>query len=203
VLTAALDAARLGVRGPLSGDFLRAAAPGYCTSQQQAEAPENWFEQALTYATEKLHGAAALAPDGAGMGQVAGYTVADYLLQHAARERRAARVPVSTWDAVLNNISDPADAGRLTDSAKSRLLYCYAIPLYRHAVGTGYGDAAELLAKAGDLAGLRARADTGDGDAAARLADAVRASPAMSSAPHADGMLGSCAVPITRAHRSL
>ena len=40
VLTAALDAARLGARAPLSADFLRAAAPGYCTSAQQAEAPE-------------------------------------------------------------------------------------------------------------------------------------------------------------------
>ena len=63
VLTAALDVARLGARAPLSPDLLRAAAPGYCTSQQQAEAPANWFEQALAYATEKLHGAAAaLAP---------------------------------------------------------------------------------------------------------------------------------------------
>jgi hypothetical protein len=51
VLTAALDAARLGVRAPLSVDFLRAAAEDYCTSQQQAEAPDNWFEQALAYAT--------------------------------------------------------------------------------------------------------------------------------------------------------
>ena len=76
VLTAALDVARLGARAPLSADLLRAAAPGYCTSAQQAEAPDNWFEQALAYATDKLHGAAAaLSPAGAGMGQVAGYTV--------------------------------------------------------------------------------------------------------------------------------
>ena len=67
VLTAALDAARLGARAPLSTDLLRAAAVGYCTSQQQAEAPDNWFEQALAYATGKLHGAAAaLSPAGAG-----------------------------------------------------------------------------------------------------------------------------------------
>jgi hypothetical protein len=73
VLTAALDAARLGARAPLSGEYLRAAAPGYCTSEQQAEAPETWFEQALAYATGKLHGAAAaLSPAGAGMGQVTG-----------------------------------------------------------------------------------------------------------------------------------
>jgi hypothetical protein len=81
VLTAALDAARLGARAPLSAEFFRAAAPGYCTGAQQAEAPDNWFGQALAYATEKLHGAAAaLTPAGTGMGQLAGYTVADYLL---------------------------------------------------------------------------------------------------------------------------
>jgi AcrR family transcriptional regulator len=104
VLTAALDVARLGARAPLSTEFLRAAAPDYCTSQQQAEAPDNWFEHALAYATAKLYGAAAaLSPAGAGagrMGQIAGYTVADYLIQHASRERRSARVPASTWDEV-------------------------------------------------------------------------------------------------------
>ena len=127
VLTAALDVARLGARAPLSADLLRAAAPGYCTSQQQAEAPENWFEQALAYATGKLHGAAAaLSPAGAGMGQVAGYTVADYLIQHASRERRYARVPASTWDAVLSHIRDPADAARLADSARTGC--CTATP---------------------------------------------------------------------------
>jgi hypothetical protein len=114
VLTAALDVARLGARAPLSAEFLRAAAVDYCTSQQQAEAPENWFEQALAYATSKLHGAAAaLSSAGAGMGQVAGYTAADYLVQHASRERRDARVPASTWDAVLSHIRDPYDTARL------------------------------------------------------------------------------------------
>ena len=143
MLTAALDAARLGARAPLSPDLLRAAAPGYCTSQQQAEAPDNWFEQALAYATGKLHGAAAaLSPAGAGMGQIAGYTAADYLIQHASRERRYARVPASTWDAVLSHIRDPADIARLADSARSRLLYRYAIPLYRHAADAGDGYAA-------------------------------------------------------------
>jgi hypothetical protein len=88
VLAAALDAARLGARAPLSAGFLRSAAPGYCTSAQQAEAPENWFELAMAYATQKLRGAVApLSPQGAGMGQIAGYTVAGYLVQHAARER--------------------------------------------------------------------------------------------------------------------
>ena len=159
VLTAALDVARLGGRAPLSADLLRAAAPGYCTSAQQAEAPGNWFERALAYATEKLHGAAAaLSPAGVGvMGRVAGYTVADYLLQYASRERRSARVPANTWDALLSHIRDPADAARLARSAEGRLLYRYAIPLYRLAADAGDAGAAR------NLAGLLARRGTWTG----------------------------------------
>ena len=180
VLTAALDVARLGARAPLTADLLQEAAPGYCTSAQQAEAPGKWFEQALAYATEKLHGAAAaLAPAGSGvMGQVTGYTVADYLLQHASRERRPVRVPASTWDALLSHIRDPADAARLADSAEGRLLYRYAIPLYRLAADArnagAAGKLAGLLAGRGDLDGaaqiLRPLADAGDGFAAGKLA---------------------------------
>jgi hypothetical protein len=176
VLTAALDAARLGARAPLSTDLLRAAAPGYCTSQQQAEAPGNWLGQALGYATGKLYGAVApLSPAGAGMGLVAGYTAADYLIQHASQERRYARVPASTWDALISYIRDPADAARLADSAERRLLYRYAIPLYRHAADAGDRNAAKSLAnlldRRDDLDGLRARADAGDRDSALRLAN--------------------------------
>jgi hypothetical protein len=176
VLTSALDVARLGARAPLSADLLRAAAVDYCTSQQQAEAPDNWFEQALAYATGKLHGAAAaLSPAGAGMGRLAGYTAADYLIQHASRERRYARVPASTWNAILSYVCDPADVSRLADSASNRLLYQYAIPLYRHAADAGDEAAAvelaELLAWRGDLDALGARADAGDRAAAERLAE--------------------------------
>jgi hypothetical protein len=175
VLTAALDASRLGARTPLSAEFLRAAAPGYCTSQQQAEAPDDWFEQAMAYATGKLNGAAApLSPAGAGMGHVAGYTVADYLIQHASRKRHYARAPASTWDAALSQIRDPADATRLADNAERRLLYRYAIPLYRHAADAGDWAAnrrlAGLLSQRGDVQELRARADGGDWHAAERLA---------------------------------
>ncbi len=182
VLTAALDVARLGARAPLGPDLLRAAAPGYCSSRQQTEAPENWFEQALAYATGKLHGAAAaLSPAGAGMGQLAGYTVADYLIQHASRERRYARLPASTWDSVLSYIRDPADATRLADSARSRFLYGCAIPLYRYAAEAGdrYPAKAlvDLLERRGDLdldeilQALRPLADSGDPKAAKRLVE--------------------------------
>ncbi len=179
VLTAALDAARLGARAPLSSNLLRGAAPGYCTSQQLAEAPGNWFERVLAYATGKLHGAAsALSPAGSGMGQISGYIVADYLIQHASRERRNERVPASTWDAILSHLRDPADTARLADSARRRLLYRYAIPLYRHVANVGDQEAAsrlaDMLARRGDRDGaaqvLRARADAGDWPDAWQLA---------------------------------
>ncbi len=174
VLTAALDAARLGARAPLSIDFLRTAAPGYLTSQQQAEAPGHWFKRALAYASHKLHGAAAaLNPAAAGIGRIAGYTAADYLIQHASRQRRYARIPASTWAALVGHIRDPADTARLADSASNRLLYCYAIPLYRHAADAGDGDAAyqlaELLERRGDLEGLRALEREAYADAAGLL----------------------------------
>ena len=180
VLTAALDAARLGARAPLSADLLRAAAPGYCTSQQLAEAPGNWFERALAYATERLHGAAsALAPAGSGMGQVAGYTVADYLIQHATRERRRVRVPAGTWDALLAHVRDPADAVRLADSANRRLLYRYASALYSYAADGGEENALPKLAylrgRCGELDEavriLRGPADSGDKLASVLLTD--------------------------------
>jgi len=81
------------------------------------------------------------------MGRTSGYTVADYLLQQATRKRQAIRVPASTWDALLLNISDPADA----DGYAAREL-------------------AVLLEQRGDLEGLRGRADAGAGDVS-RLAE--------------------------------
>jgi subtilase family protein len=149
VLTAALDAVRLGAHAPLSADFLRAAAPGYLrTFQPRAEAPENWFEQAMVYATSKLHGGvAALRPVGTDTGEIVGYIAADYLVQYASRERGDTRVPASTWDAILSYVQDAADAARLADSASRERLDRYAIPLYRRAADAGDEAAASQLAR--------------------------------------------------------
>jgi hypothetical protein len=93
------------------------------------------------------------------MGRIAGYTPADYLVQHATRERRTERVPGGTWDAILAHITDRDDITRLANSADSRLLYRYAIPLYRHAADAGdqlaARRAATLLAERGDLDGAQ------------------------------------------------
>lgn len=73
VLAAAVDATRLGNQSALPADLLRAAAVGYCDSHARATAPVNWFETALAYATEPLHGAASgLEPVATGMSEIQG-----------------------------------------------------------------------------------------------------------------------------------
>jgi len=170
VISAALDVALLGVQAPLPADLLRAAAPGYCTSRQQALAPTGWFDNALAYATRILHGAAAaLDPASAGMGRLGGYTPADYLVQHASRKRSAARVPVSTWDALAGATFSPDDTGRLAFSAERLQLHSYAITFYRRLYDAGESAAADrlwrLLADRGDADGLSALAEAGDENA--------------------------------------
>ena len=180
VITAAIDATRSGIRAPLTISLLEEAATGYLTDRQRAEASTGWFHAALDYSTK--HGKGTTAPllphPGATLGEINGYTVSDYLNQYASRERRSARVPASTWDAAIGNISDPADAARLAASANNRLLYRYATPLYRLAADVGDQHAAlglaDLLARRGDLDELRTRADAGDDYAAMLLVRLLR-----------------------------
>ncbi len=80
VITAALDARRVGAHAPLTRDYLADAVPGYLDDRDVATAPRDWLEDALDYATTRLRGTtAALNPVPAGMGNIAGYEVADYL----------------------------------------------------------------------------------------------------------------------------
>jgi hypothetical protein len=177
VITAAMDAARLGHASPLPAPLLQEAAVGYLTDPQRTEPIASWRDTALAWAAEELRGTIrALQPVPAASGTgVVGYQVADYLIQHATLERRSARVPTSTWEAIRDHVRDPADAARLADSASDHDLYDYAIPLYRRAADAGYWDAGRilvgLLAERGGLDELRARADAGDELAASQLAD--------------------------------
>ncbi|MDZ5446907.1 hypothetical protein U2F26_29970 [Micromonospora sp. 4G57] len=172
IITAAVDARRVGATAPPTRDLLADAAPGYLTDRQQATAPADWLDQALEYATTPLHGAAsALDPVPAGMGRIAGYTVADYLYQHALRRRRTTPVPDATWQAIIDH-HHPDDTRRLADSADRRMHFASAVVLYRQAVNAGDRDAAhrlvELLADQGQIdeavTMLRVGAADGDGD---------------------------------------
>jgi hypothetical protein len=174
VLLAAADVTMLGAERPLPEALLRSAAPGYCTDRQRAEAPVDWFERGMTYATQKLHGATAAigAVGGPGMGETVGYEIADYLLQHVGRVRAAELIPASVWEAILGHLTDTDDLVQVAESASARLLYRYAVPLYRRAADAGHRAAADRWAiLTGDPAGvadLRVRANDYDAKAFGR-----------------------------------
>lgn len=139
ILTAALDARRLGHHALLTTALLISAAPGYLSDDDRVDAPETWFEIGLKTATATRLGVAALIPKrpGPGVGPPDGYHLHDYLDQHGRATRRRALTPDSLWDALLTHTQDPEDRFRLTRSAYHRLRYRHADPLYRKASATG------------------------------------------------------------------
>lgn len=142
VIAVAADARRMGAEKPLTDSFLAAALPGYLTANQRARAPSSWLADALRYALEELHGSAsALTPHSARIGTVDGYTIADYLLQHAEDTRRDVVPPASLWNACATHLDDGVDLGRLGLAAKSRGLRAVAARLWQKAVAAGDVDA--------------------------------------------------------------
>src|SRR5205823_3541848 len=105
-------------------------------------------QQALTYATTPLHGAAStlnVVDDGT-MGSVAGYLAEDYLLQHGRHTRRATCPPASAWRALVVHVHDLDDVRRLAYSADTRWRYRYAEHFYRRWAADGDHIAARRLA---------------------------------------------------------
>ncbi|WP_203906836.1 tetratricopeptide repeat protein [Rhizocola hellebori] len=187
VITAALDAHRVGVQAPLSRQLLAAAGPGYLTAAEQATASIDWLDTALGYATTVVHGAAALLnPLPAGMGAVAGYVVADYLYQHGRRIRRTVHLPDVVWQALIDH-HHPNDTLRLADAAERRGRSQNAEAFYRSASDAGGETAADagvwpvavrlarVIAEQGRINEaldiLRPRANSGDEAAAHALVD--------------------------------
>ena len=128
----------LGVTAPLSPDLLRAAAVDYCNRRDQARAGANWFEDALAFATEPLHGGvSALEPNAHGMGEITGYTIADYIQQHAQSERNGKYLPSSAWQAILDYCHDLPSIIAAAKAAVSCGLQVVATQFYRRAADAG------------------------------------------------------------------
>lgn len=149
VLTVAIDIEGLGYHAPLTTGLLRDAAGGCLSDVDKATAPAAWFADALTYATTPLKGAtAALLPvPGPAVGSIAGYTVADYLLQHGAAVRRTVTVPDHIWQCLLAHAREPGDLTRLAAVAVlDGNLQHIAEQLYRRAAAAGAPGAPRVLA---------------------------------------------------------
>ncbi|NBM16386.1 hypothetical protein [Streptomyces sp. GC420] len=147
VLTAAIDARRLGVRAPLPEAFLKQAVTGYLTPRERAEAEPSWFEQALAYARQPIKQVtSALLPVAhpTQMGPLPGVVdVVDYLEQHAGARRWDQVPPATFWDAAYQHLGSGEDLERLALHAFSRSRYRTSRELYLRAGMRGSPDAVE------------------------------------------------------------
>ncbi|MEU1287969.1 hypothetical protein [Kitasatospora sp. NPDC005856] len=149
VVTAAMDARRLGHTSPLPLTLLQAAAPGYLTDAQRAAAPADWFETALTFARTRVKNVVAALGDVAhehGMGARPGVCrLADYLDHHARTARRFCFPPASFWYAVEQHAATAADLYELARSAERRGRLRLAAALLRRAADGGHNPAWEAI----------------------------------------------------------
>ncbi|MFI8933840.1 sel1 repeat family protein [Streptomyces sp. NPDC053474] len=141
LITAAMDAHRLGGVGPLPLAFLEAAAVGYLTDAERAAARPDWFGHALARARTLIkHTTSPLQdiPHPTGMGRLPGTArLADYLQHHGRHARRFRCPPDSFWRAAHEHLTHPEELLRLGDAARWRGRYAHAVRLYDAAAGAG------------------------------------------------------------------
>ena len=152
IITAAMDASRLGHAGPLSAALLRDAVPGYLAGPDRTVGPAGDWDTALAWATHSGWALQPVRPAAASNG-TPGYRVAGYLDQYGRRTRADQRGPASLWDALAAHTRSADDLGRLAQAAQDRGLYRHAAPAWTAAAAAGRTDAAaRLIAHLGVLA---------------------------------------------------
>ncbi|GLU47372.1 tetratricopeptide repeat protein [Nocardiopsis ansamitocini] len=163
LISAAMDAHRLKVVGPLPLDFLQAAAPGYLTDTQRASADPDWFTHALTHARTRVKDTTPPLQDiprASGMGALPGVVrLADFLQQHGRRARATQSPPASFWNAATTHLSDPTDLTNLAYAALQRARLRHAAHLYCAAADAGDTDSLVFLAHMREAAGDREGAE--------------------------------------------
>ncbi|MFI9328333.1 hypothetical protein ACIGZJ_12415 [Kitasatospora sp. NPDC052868] len=182
VVTAAMDARRLGHGPSIPLALLEAAAPGYLTKDQRAEAPADWFADALAYARTKVKGVVAALGEVAndhGMGARPGVCqLADYLDHYGRAARRSCFPPASFWEAVRHHAGTARDLCELARSASRRGRERVADLLLWQAAEQGHTAAWTDLVTAREDRGLSAEAErlarvalrSGDSEAMCMLA---------------------------------
>lgn len=181
LLTAAMDARRLGYRALFTSRFLKQAAVGYLDERARVSPPRDWYSRALRYATSEVKGAVApLTPLRTlpGVGRANGFQLADSLEEHAGFARSQVIVPVEVWDALIAEAEDPDDLERLGLAAQSRSYYRYMSLFCRTAAAQGRGLALYFVmrnledqGRAEEAIGLRiAAAESGDTEQMKHLA---------------------------------
>ncbi|GAA0671665.1 hypothetical protein GCM10010193_24910 [Kitasatospora atroaurantiaca] len=152
LLTAAVDARRLGHAGALPGKLLAEAVVGYLPTSARVT-DDGWFATAAGSLCHHLdeHGRGELAALIAervapGFGEADGYRPDDYLDQHLRRKRAHLAPPRSLWEAAARHAHTPADLYALGRAAQDRRRLGHAVQLYRRAMELGGGPARAALA---------------------------------------------------------
>jgi hypothetical protein len=145
LITAAIDARRLGHHEPISGELLTAAADGYLSPGERPGAAD-WATTALVAITagKRADGTHTDARDLTALrtyrtasGQPdAQYEPDDFLYQPISTSRQDCLGPSALWDAFVHHAA-PGDLYDLGRSARDRGLYRYAALLWRQAVTLG------------------------------------------------------------------
>src|SRR6202035_4074545 len=112
IITAAMDATRLGHAGPLPAALLRDAAVGYLADPDRTVGHRGGVHTALAWATDSGWALQPVPLTAAGNG-TPGYRVAGYLDQHGRRTRADQPGPASLWDALAVHTRSADDLGRL------------------------------------------------------------------------------------------
>ncbi|GAA1447044.1 hypothetical protein GCM10009602_35260 [Nocardiopsis tropica] len=142
LLTAAIDARRLGHRAPLPAALLAQAADADLDPRERPADPD-WAQKALAALctgrrpgggrTDIRHTLTALHPHVSRAGVEAGYEPADYLDQHLRRRRADQLGSPALWQALLDHAQDPENLNSLAQAAENRGLFQHAVRLYRKA----------------------------------------------------------------------
>jgi hypothetical protein len=150
MITAAMDARRLGMGVGLPLAFLERAAPSYLTDIQWDGLGEDWLEQALAYIAAPVRGIPGpltrIRSRRAGDADrsLASYRLADYLEQHGRSARHAVIPPPSFWEAAARH-AEPRDLSALAAAAGKRGMLRDAARLRKHATAQGNVTAAADL----------------------------------------------------------
>jgi hypothetical protein len=208
VVTAAIDAQRLGISAPLQADLLKYSASAYLRERHRATAEHHWFARALIYATDPGKGTTALllpcsGSDHSTVGTTTGYRVADYVLQRVTRTRFFVPVPAGLWNSCVDYVSNQFDITTLAECAHQRRLYAYAEHFYlcinRNGRRKSFDDLVQMLSEQGRVDELRYIASTGHIWAVNELAwhfylsgreSELRALATATGHPNAIGLLG-------------
>ncbi|MFJ5972522.1 hypothetical protein [Streptomyces sp. NPDC093060] len=162
VLTAAMDARRLGHGPALPDGLLEAAAPAYLGETQRAGAGPDWFAGALDHGRQRIKGVVAPLGEVAaagGMGARPGQRrLADYLDQYGRLARSYVCPGAPFWEAAERFAADAADLHELAESARRRGRYGVADTLFRRAAERGHARAWAEMASLRETRGCREEA---------------------------------------------